>query len=66
MQQEDHFNNKKEQKKQIQQNNEMEELMQEIDIDPEIRKKVNLYKDQETIDNIKQRRKEKYKTKGEL
>lgn len=44
----------------------MEELMQEIDIDPEIRKKVNLYKDQETIDNIKQRRKEKYKTKGEL
>lgn len=66
MQQEDHSNNKKEQKKQIQQNNEMEELMQEIDIDPEIRKKVNLYKDQETIDNIKQRRKEKYKTKGEL
>ena len=60
MELDDDKNTKKEQKKHKQQENDMEELMNEIDRDPEVRKKMNLYKDQQTIDSIKKQRKEKY------
>ena len=40
--------------------------MQEIDRDPEMRKKINLYKDKEAISRVKKERKEKYVTKQSL
>lgn len=44
----------------------MEELMMELDRDPEQRKKVNLYKDQGMIQKIVKDRKDKYSTKESL
>lgn len=44
----------------------MEELMMEIDRDPMVRKKVNLYKDNKAISDRKKERIEKYKNKETL
>lgn len=57
---------KKLDKLQKNQENDMEELMMELDRDPEQRKKVNLYKDQQAIDKVKKDRKNKYSNKQNL